>query len=613
MDARPRVCLPVAHVVLPCVHPCPSVTMTDKVRCALLSVSDKSNLAELAKALHENGVKILSTGGTAKAMREAGVPVTDVSEYTQSPEVMDGRVKTLHPRVHGGILARPLEADLKQLEEIGGQPIDLVVVNLYPFEATVAKGADYATCVENIDIGGPTMVRAAAKNHQRVSIVVDPTDYASVIASLPSGPTKEARAKLAAKAFGHTAHYDTMIASWLQREVESELLTPLKYGCNPVQIPASISGIGGNPLPFDILNGKPGYINLLDALNAWQLVKEAREALGVPAAASFKHVSPAGAAVYEPLPAILEKAYEVEGKVLSPAANAYLRARQADPLCSFGDFAALSDPVDVQTAEFLKTEVSDGIIAPDYEPAALEILKGKKKGAFIILKAKADFEPPLLERREMGGARFEQRRNDAKLDAASTLAKVVSENKELPAGAARDLVLAQICIKYTQSNSVGYAQGGQMIGVGAGQQSRVDCVKLAGRKTHTWALRQHPKVLGLPFKEGVKRQDRINARVQYIEGDFTGPQFQEWQSNFTSFVEPLTDAEKKEFLQANLKDICIASDAFFPFRDNIDVASRFGVKYLVHPGGSVQDEGVTKAADEYGMVMAHSGVRLFHH
>lgn len=235
--------------------------MTDSIRCALLSVSDKAHLAELAAALVAQNVKILSTGGSAKALRDAGIKVTDVSEYTQSPEVMDGRVKTLHPRIHGGILARPIESDLKQLEEIGGHPIDLVVVNLYPFESTVAKGADYATCVENIDIGGPCMVRAAAKNHQRVSIVVDPSDYAMVIGSLPAGPSQEQRAKLAAKAFAHTAHYDGMIASWLGTESKSELLTPLKYGCNPQQIPASIGGIGGAPLPFEVLNGKPGYVS----------------------------------------------------------------------------------------------------------------------------------------------------------------------------------------------------------------------------------------------------------------------------------------------------------------------------------------------------------------
>lgn len=519
--------------------------MTDKIRCALLSVSDKAQLDELARALVAQGVKILSTGGTAKKLRDSGLPVTDVSEYTQSPEVMDGRVKTLHPRVHGGILARPLEADLKQLEEIGGHPIDLVVVNLYPFEATVAKGSDYATCVENIDIGGPCMVRAAAKNHQRVSILVDPADYALVIASLPAGPTLEQRAKLAAKAYAHTAHYDGMIASWLGAESKSELLTPLKYGCNPQQIPASIGGIGGAPLPFVVLNGKPGYINLLDAINAWQLVRECRSALGVPAAASFKHVSPAGAAVYEPLSDVLLEAYEVKGKKLTPASIAYLRARQADPLCSFGDFAALSDPVDVETAEFLKSEVSDGIIAPGYSPEALAILSAKKKGGFIILQARADFEPPLVERRDMGGARFEQRRNDATIDAATTLAKVVTADKELPAGAARDLVLAQICIKYTQSNSVGYALNGQMIGVGAGQQSRVDCVKLAGRKAQTWALRQHPKVLGLPFKEGVKRQERINARVAYIEGDFTAPQYEEFKAHFSADVPVRTRARRR--------------------------------------------------------------------
>ena len=336
-----------------------------KIRRALLSVSDKAGLIELAKALAAAGVEMLSTGGTAKAIRTAGLPVKDVSEFTNSPEIMDGRVKTLHPRVHGGILMRELPGfdDDKQLISIGGAPIDLVVVNLYPFTATVERGAPYDDCVENIDIGGPTMVRAAAKNHARVSVVVQPADYATIIASLPSGPTLEDRKKLAARAFSHTATYDEGVATWFQGQTGEGRtgVTTLKYGNNPQQKPASVRGLlspaGPQPMPFDVLSGVPGYINLLDALNAWQLVKELAAATGLPAAASFKHVSPAGAAVYAPVSDDMLEIYEAKGKELSKQCIAYLRSRQADPLCSFGDFVAISGVVDLSTAQLLKIEV----------------------------------------------------------------------------------------------------------------------------------------------------------------------------------------------------------------------------------------------------------------
>jgi len=302
---------------------------------ALISVSDKTGLTEFVKGLHAHGVTILSTGGTAKTIREAGVPCTDVSEYTQSPEVMDGRVKTLHPRVHGGILMRNTEADRAQLTDmLGGEPIDLVVVNLYPFAATVAKGAPFDVCIENIDIGGPTMVRAAAKNHARVTILVEPSDYAGYLASLPAGPDAKQKAMYALKAFSHTATYDTTVAEWMQSQLceGRTAVQTLKYGCNPQQKPASVRGLlspqGPMPLPFTVLSGTPGYINLLDALNAWQLVRELAEATGLPAAASFKHVSPAGAAVYAPLSEDMLEVYEAKGKELSHTAIAYLRSRQ---------------------------------------------------------------------------------------------------------------------------------------------------------------------------------------------------------------------------------------------------------------------------------------------
>ena len=387
---------------------------------------------------------------------------------------------------------------------------------------------------------------------------------------------------------------------------------PLKYGCNPHQKPAQIASILNTNLPFSILNGVPGYINLLDAANAWQLVKELRIATNLPAASSFKHVSPAGAAVAVPLTDVECEAYEVtkeQNEQLTPVALAYLRARNADPMCSFGDFAAVSDVVDEATAKILKKEVSDGIVAPGYTPEALEILKSKKGGKFIVLEAKQDYEPPEIEYREVYGMTFSQKRNDI-IVSGEHMKNVVTGT--VPDGAVRDMLVASICIKYTQSNSVGFAKDGMMVGVGAGQQSRVDCVKLAGRKVKTWYLRQHRKVLGLKFKEGVKRQERVNARVRYIEGDFTKEERVRWEAQFSEVPEPLTEEEKDAFM-ATASEVTISSDAFFPFRDSIDFASKMGVSYVAQPGGSVQDQQVITACEEYGMSMCFTGVRLFHH
>jgi phosphoribosylaminoimidazolecarboxamide formyltransferase / IMP cyclohydrolase len=391
----------------------------------------------------------------------------------------------------------------------------------------------------------------------------------------------------------------------------------LKYGCNPHQNPSNIYALSGQNLPFSILNGKPGYINILDALNAWQLVLELKQALGLPAAASFKHVSPAGAAVATPIPENLRRAYGVDpDAVLTPAATAYLRARNADPKSSFGDFVALSDVVDEATALVLKSEVSDGIIAPGFEEKALEILKAKKSGNYVVLKADEAFQPPQQEFREVYGCVFEQRRNDVKITPDLFKNVVTKGAKELSPEAVRDLVLASITIKYTQSNSVGYALDGQMIGIGAGQQSRVDCVKLAGQKVEVWYLRQHPKVLNMQFSKAKKinRVTRINAMIRYVEGDFTDPEYKDWSENFegVEIPEPLTLEEKKEFMKT-LKGVSISSDAFFPFRDNIDQASKRGVQYIAQPGGSVADENVIKACEEYGMDMVFTSVRLFQH
>lgn len=383
----------------------------------------------------------------------------------------------------------------------------------------------------------------------------------------------------------------------------------LKYGTNPHQPYAALEAIEPGQAPLQLLNGTPSLINVLDAVNAWQLVRELRAGLGLPAAASFKHVSPAGAAVALPLSAELERVYEVESSTLSPAALAYVRARGADPKSSFGDFVALSDVVDLATAQFLKSVVSDGIVAPGFEPEALAILKAKKNGSFIVFEADPAYEPPARESRELFGLRLTQDRNRHAVS-RSDLAKVVSGT--LTDDAARDLVLGLITLKYTQSNSVGYAWGGQMIGIGAGQQSRVDCTKLAGAKADIWQLGRHPKVLGLRFRDGVKRQERVNWRIRYIEGDLTTHEAAALQEVLQTPSEPLTADERREFLAA-VRGVSLVSDGFIPFRDNIDHASKHGVQFIAEPGGSTRDAEVQAACREYGITLVHTGLRLFHH
>jgi phosphoribosylaminoimidazolecarboxamide formyltransferase/IMP cyclohydrolase len=383
----------------------------------------------------------------------------------------------------------------------------------------------------------------------------------------------------------------------------------LKYGCNPHQSQASIEPIDAATRPLELLNGNPSFINLLDAINAWQLVHELRAALGLPAAASFKHVSPAGAAVAVELSDDVARAYEVHGRELTGPALAYVRARGADPKSSFGDFAALSDPVDLETAKFLKGVISDGIVAPDFEPGALEILKGKKGGSFIVFRADGHFEPPQAETRELYGLRLTQDRNNRRIELGDLRDVVCGE---LTDAARRDLVLGLIAIKYTQSNSVGYALDGQMIGIGAGQQSRVDCTKLAGAKADVWHLGRHPKVLGLRFKSGVKRQDRINWRVRYIEGDLVPSEEEALREALDQPLELLDDAERREWVE-RLNGVSLASDGFIPFRDNIDHAQKHGVSFIAQPGGSNRDADIAEACREYGIAMVHTGLRLFHH
>lgn len=388
----------------------------------------------------------------------------------------------------------------------------------------------------------------------------------------------------------------------------------LKYGCNPNQKPSRIYMEEGE-LPITVLNGRPGYINFLDALNSWQLVKELKAATGLPSAASFKHVSPAGAAIGLPLSDTLKRIYFVDDvKVeLSPLACAYARARGADRMCSYGDFVALSDTCDAATATLIKREVSDGVIAPGYTPEALDILKQKRKGTYNVIQIDANYVPAPIERRQIFGITFEQGRNDIKLDDDLLFMHIPTKNKHFSDEAKRDLIIALIILKYTQSNSVCYVKDGQAIGIGAGQQSRIHCTRLAGQKADTWWLRQCPKVMDLPFKEDIRRADRDNTIDLYI-GDEYEDLLQDgtWQHFFTSKPTPLTADEKKAWIAQN-KDVALGSDAFFPFGDNIERAHKSGVAYIAQAGGSIRDDHVIETCDKYGIAMAMTGVRLFHH
>ncbi|SFL46176.1 phosphoribosylaminoimidazolecarboxamide formyltransferase / IMP cyclohydrolase [Lachnospiraceae bacterium KH1T2] len=387
----------------------------------------------------------------------------------------------------------------------------------------------------------------------------------------------------------------------------------LKYGCNPNQKPARVFMEDGSDLPMTVLNGRPGYINLLDAFNGWQLVKELKEASGLPAATSFKHVSPAGAAVGLPLTDVEAKIYWVDDLgELSPLACAYARARGADRMSSYGDFISLSDVCDVDTANLVKREVSDGIIAPGYEPEALEILKSKKKGNYCILQIDKDYVPNPIERKQVFGVTFEQGRNNFEIN-KELLNNIVTKNKELPESAKTDLILALIVLKYTQSNSVAYAKGGQAIGIGAGQQSRIHCTRLAGSKADNWFLRQSPQVLELPFLDDVRRADRDNAIDVYLGQDYMDVLAEgEWQKVFKTKPNVFTEADKRAWLDKNT-GVALGSDAFFPFGDNIERAHKSGVSYIAQPGGSIRDDNVIETCDKYNITMAFTGMRLFHH
>ncbi|PWA19087.1 bifunctional purine biosynthesis protein PURH [Gambusia affinis] len=585
---------------------------------ALLSVSDKTGLVDFAKRLVNVGLSLVGSGGTAKALRDAGLAVRDVSELTGHPEMLGGRVKTLHPAVHGGILARKSASDSADMEKLGYSLVRVVVCNLYPFVKTISSpNVTVEDAVEQIDIGGVTLLRAAAKNHARVTIVCDPADYSLVAKEMENSghkdTTLETRRTLALKAFTHTAQYDEAISDYFRGQYSrgvSQL--PLRYGMNPHQAPAQIFTLRSE-LPLKVANGSPGFINLCDALNAWQLVRELKAALGVAAATSFKHVSPAGAAVGVPLSEEEAKVCMVHDmlKDLTPLATAYARARGSDRMSSFGDFIALSDVCDVPTAKIISREVSDGIIAPGYEEEALKILSKKKNGNYCVLQMDPDYEPDSTEVRVLFGLYLKQKRNGALIN-KEFFRNVVSEGS-LSEDALRDLTVATIAVKYTQSNSVCYAKAGQVIGIGAGQQSRIHCMRLAGEKADNWWLRHHPRVLSMKFRGGVKRAEMANAIDQFVSDTVgEGPDLDVWKSMYDEVPEFLSATEKKNWI-SSLQGVAVSSDAFFPFRDNIDRAKRSGVEYIAAPAGSAADEVVINACNELGITLVHTSLRLFHH
>ncbi|KAK2908521.1 hypothetical protein Q8A67_004358 [Cirrhinus molitorella] len=585
---------------------------------ALLSVSDKTGLVEFARRLVSVGLSLVASGGTAKTLRDAGLTVRDVSDLTGFPEMLGGRVKTLHPAVHGGILARQTPSDKADMEKLGFSLVRVAVCNLYPFVKTVASpNVTVEDAVEQIDIGGVTLLRAAAKNHARVTVVCDPSDYNVVAKEMESSDnhdtTMETRKTLALKAFTHTAQYDEAISDYFRREYSrgvSQL--PLRYGMNPHQAPAQLYTLRP-ALPLTVLNGSPGFINLCDALNAWQLVRELKKALGLPAATSFKHVSPAGAAVGLPLSEDEAKVCMVNDMLqdLTPLATAYARARGSDRMSSFGDFIALSDICDVPTAKIISREVSDGIVAPGYDEEALRILSKKKNGNYCVLKMDPEYEPDEEEVRVLFGLHLKQKRNGAVID-KELFSNIVSKGK-LSESALRDMIVASIAVKYTQSNSVCYAKDGQVIGIGAGQQSRIHCTRLAGDKADNWWLRHHPRVLSMKFRSGVKRAEMANAIDQYVSGTIgEGPDMDVWKGLFEEVPETLSEVEKKNWI-SSLQAVALSSDAFFPFRDNVDRAKQSGVEYIAAPSGSTADEVVINACNELGITLVHTKIRLFHH
>ncbi|EDV20683.1 uncharacterized protein TRIADDRAFT_60868 [Trichoplax adhaerens] len=583
---------------------------------ALVSTSNRENLPWFATQLYEFGYEIVASGGTAACLRSNYIPVVDVSQITRHREMLAGRVKTLHPAIHSGILARNCPEDLQEMVEFGYQFFDVVVCNLYPFEEIAKRGIKIDDAIEQIDIGGVTLLRAAAKNYQRVTAVCDPNDYqricSEIEASQENRTTLGLRKELALKALNTTAAYDFAISNYLRYEFKAGTSQmDLRYGMNSHQKEAQIFTFS-DVLPVATLNGKPSFINMLDALNSWQLVQELRNISSLPAAASFKHVSPAGAAVAVPLSSAEVLSSMVKGFELTAQATAYARARSADRLSSFGDWIALSDICDIATAKLICADISDGVIAPEYHPDALAMLKKKKSGKFIILTMNSSYRPSIKEYRTVFGLHLQQERNNSVIN-REALSDILTRAKDLPSSAILDLLVATIAVKYAQSNSVCYACNGQIIGLGAGQQSRIHCVRLAGEKAKLWWLRQHPYLATAQFKNYVQRSEMNNIIDVYVRGtlDIDIPKT-DWESYWEKEPQELSMDERQKWL-SKLGQLSMSSDAFFPFRDSINFASTIGVQYIATPMGSTRDDDIISACNDKNIVLTRLPERLFHH
>ena len=573
---------------------------------ALISVTNKDGVVDFAKGLVELGFEIVSTGGTMKVLQENGVSCIAIDDVTGFPEMLDGRVKTLHPMVHGGLLyRRDLPSHVETIKKHGIHPIDLVCVNLYEFEKALKAGKDLPDMIENIDIGGPSMIRSAAKNFKDVLIVTDPKDYDNVLDAIKNDTTDfDFRMNLAYKAFSMTGAYDAMISRYFADQVGDQFpdtlnlslkkVEHLRYGENSQQAANKYedSYVQKSLLDYEQLHGKEiSFNNVNDLYGAVALVREFGNQI---VTAAIKHSTPCGVAIG------------------NTGYDSYMKAYEADPQSIFGGIVAVNYKIDKATAEQMHKIFLEIVAAPDFDDDALEILKKKKKGNYVVIQMDEAYVPEEIETKDVFGITFEQGRNNLKIT-EELFEDIPTVNKALSEEAKRDLIVALITLKYTQSNSVCYVKDGQAIGIGAGQQSRVHCTRLAGNKADNWYLRQNEKVLNLPFKEGIRRADRDNAIDVYISDDYEDVLADGvWENTFTTKPEPFTREEKKAWL-STMKDVALGSDAFFPFGDNIERAHKSGVTYIAQAGGSIRDDNVIETCDKYDIVMAFTHARLFHH
>lgn len=615
------------------------------MKTAIISVFDKTNIVQLASYLLENDFLILSSGGTYEYLNRHiySERIVTIESYTGFPEILRGRVKTLHPKIAAGILATDKQSDLEDLNNHGIYKIDLVVCNLYPFKEIISKSHSNDEAIENIDIGGVTLIRAAFKNYHFITILTDPEQYSIYINNKDMLTHHDNNYKLAVLAMKYISNYDIDITQYFSNncivfekyQVDNNI-TELKYGCNPHQKNAFVTSVKDIPFPIQVLNGKPGYINFMDAIQSWCLVCELSFLIKKIVVTSFKHTTPVGVGTPRPLDIVYNKLYDINVDRLNQTSIAFIRARTADPLSSFGDFIAISGTVDEETALLIKREVSDGIIAFNYTPKAFDILKNKKNGNYIIMRG----DPYIIdnlqhknEKRELNGICFKQDINNEYTD-EKYFRNIPTERKDITENIKEDLIIANTTLKYTPSNSIVYAYEGQVIGVGAGQQNRVDCVKLAGEKAKKWYLLKHFYTMEIndKLKNNLKRQDKVNALMQFLDIEYNREidlkynyysdsdikSINNWLTQFISDNYTLNDINfiSRKIKNDNLKESCnfsLASDAFFPFRDSIDNAFKYGVKNIIQPGGSLADKEIIEVCNDYSIYMTLSGIRLFTH